>query len=310
MAEVLCPSVEVEITFISSPQSTLFCSRPDAAESRELLPASIVLCNRFLSGASTERAQSTNKLHPLQITTILSIVVYFLVKWASNIFVLCQTCCYTLSAILSFFYFIPIAVCRGDFNGKCILYTTGHWDETTPTKPRYIIGDPDWGPSSNCGYAIFMGVILMLLSIVLTWRMGVLLLKEIDETFRSALLNLLGSIVILIMQFMACLVVTVGYNRWCNGLLARPNGYDSCSLAALGFSDYAEVGFKVDSTPFPIQMGMAKFGAWLLLIVWAWIVALASVKLYRFHQEESFLTSIAREHERLIQSRGGTNASI
>lgn len=93
-----------------------------------------------------------------------------------NFLVLCQTCCYTLSVVLSFFYFIPIAVNRSDFDGNCILYATGHWQNTTQ---QYDIDK--WGASSNCGYPIFMGVVFMLLSLVLTWRMGVLLLKEIDE---------------------------------------------------------------------------------------------------------------------------------
>jgi hypothetical protein len=85
-----------------------------------------------------------------------------------NVLLLTQVIAFLVSFIVSFFIFIPIAANMKEFNGHCLLYAEGKPDNTTE---EFI--DIEWGNNSACGFNMFMGVIVMLLSLFY-------LFKEID----------------------------------------------------------------------------------------------------------------------------------
>lgn len=92
-----------------------------------------------------------------------------------NILLLSQVVGFFISFLVSFFIFIPIAANVKDFNGHCLLYAEGNIDNTTL---GYV--DIQWGSDSACGFNIFMGVIIMLLSLFfLIWE-SIYLYKNTD----------------------------------------------------------------------------------------------------------------------------------
>lgn len=220
-----------------------------------------------------------------------------------NFLILAQTCCYVLSLLLSFVFFIPVAVCRHSFAGHCILYADAEFRRENEQK----VDIHSWGASSNCGYVVFMGVVFMLVSIFMTCRMGMLLMKETEESFRSAFVNLLFTGLLLVMHLVACIVLTAGYNSWCDGLIASGD-FHKCVDVSLGFHNYV-TDEKINGSGFATQMGAAQFGAWMLFIDWFAILCFCAIKIVRLHQEENFFTSLNRERERIIQ-RGNTNVTI
>lgn len=92
-----------------------------------------------------------------------------------NILLLTQVVAYLVSFIVSFFIFIPIATNVKEFNGHCLLYADGTFDDKTKELTHI-----SWGRDSACGFNIFMGVIVMLLSLFyMVWE-SVYLFKNID----------------------------------------------------------------------------------------------------------------------------------
>jgi hypothetical protein len=92
-----------------------------------------------------------------------------------NVLLLTQVIAFLVSFIVSFFIFIPIAANMKEFNGHCLLYAEGKPDNTTE---EFI--DIEWGNNSACGFNMFMGVIVMLLSLFyMVWE-SIYLFKEID----------------------------------------------------------------------------------------------------------------------------------
>lgn len=92
-----------------------------------------------------------------------------------NIFLLTQLTAFLLCLIMSFFIFIPMAVNQEEFSGNCLLYATGTWDNTSQ------LASVDWGPSSACGFSIFIGVVLMILSLCYTCLYCVYLARDADR---------------------------------------------------------------------------------------------------------------------------------
>lgn len=92
-----------------------------------------------------------------------------------NIVLLSQAIGFFLSFLVSFFIFIPIATNVKEFNGHCLLYAEGNIDNNTK---EYV--DIQWGSPSSCNFNIFMGVIIMLLSVFFFFWESVHLFRNTD----------------------------------------------------------------------------------------------------------------------------------
>ena len=77
-----------------------------------------------------------------------------------NLTILCQMTAFVLSFLLSFFILIPMAINQRDFGGNCLLYASGEWNTTTS-----LLTKVDWGPNSACGFSLFIGVVLLMLTL-------------------------------------------------------------------------------------------------------------------------------------------------
>lgn len=77
-----------------------------------------------------------------------------------NITILCQVTAFVLSFLLSFFIVVPMGINQRDFGGHCILYASGEWNTTAN-----VLTNVDWGPSSACGFSLFIGIVLLMLTL-------------------------------------------------------------------------------------------------------------------------------------------------
>ena len=73
---------------------------------------------------------------------------------------------YFVSAILANTFFIPIIFNVSEFKGKCLLFTTGTFNESDGR-----IFEPKWSNFSYCGLTIFNGIFLNIASIMQLYYM-------------------------------------------------------------------------------------------------------------------------------------------
>ncbi|CAG2224829.1 unnamed protein product [Mytilus edulis] len=210
-----------------------------------------------------------------------------------NILLLTQVVAYLVSFIVSFFIFIPIATNVKEFNGHCLLYADGTFDNKTK-ELKHI----SWGRDSACGFNIFMGVIVMLLSLFyMVWE-SVYLFKNIDGSWLDCFVTALVSLLVCLMLFGSSLTLSVGFNEWC-GLIS--NEGINCELG--DFVTFIEEK-DINTSNFYLEMMMAQFCTWICWICWVVLSVVAVIKVYRYHQQESFTISMNRERDRLLQRAG------
>ncbi|KAH3853406.1 transmembrane protein 179-like [Dreissena polymorpha] len=217
----------------------------------------------------------------------------------SNLTVLCQITAFVLSFILSFFIFVPLAVNQYQFNGHCLLYATGTWNATSEQ-----LTNVQWGPNSACGFGMFIGVVMMLLTIFYMCIDALHLLRDTDSSWLDSCLTTLVSFVIMLMLFAESITISVGFKHWCNVITTQPAGLVSCELAPFIPFDSSD---NIDASSFYIHMKMAEFGSWSSFICWAFLFATSVIRVIRYQQHESFMTSVNRERERILQKYGPRN---
>ena len=96
-----------------------------------------------------------------------------------NILLLAQVTVYLVAFLLSFFVFVPIGVNKDSFDGNCLLFATGKWSAGQPGQDVELTFI-DWPDPSSCNFAVFSGVIVMLISIGYLFWYSILLFREID----------------------------------------------------------------------------------------------------------------------------------
>lgn len=217
-----------------------------------------------------------------------------------NVVVLSQCTAFILMFIFSFFIFVPVSINYNEFDGHCLLYATGTWVSNTSKGVQLEL--VEWGPGSACNFAIFMGVVMMLLSLFYIVMQSAYLIKDMDSSWLEAFLTTIVCVVMTIMMFSATLTLTVGFDKWCSLVTAPESEISSCELA--DFIKFTEFLGNIDATNFFTEMKMAEFGCWASLVCWVFVTIVSVYKLYRYQQHESFRSSVNRERERLLQKVG------
>ncbi|KAL8611086.1 hypothetical protein ACOMHN_064376 [Nucella lapillus] len=226
-----------------------------------------------------------------------------------NILLLAQVTVYLIALILSFFMFVPISVNLDDFDGHCLLFATGKWSATSPSKAAQL-DDVDWGTSGSCNFPIFSGVAVMLVSFFYLIWYSVLLFKNVDSSWLDAFVCGGISLLLTIFTFASGLTVSVGFRDWCTLVTERKSQFDSCEDG-----DYIPFGqnLGINTRHFYTEFQMAQFGTWSVWICQLSLFILSVIKLCRYHNQEAFLTSMSRERQRLIQrvqSQSSYNSSV
>lgn len=72
---------------------------------------------------------------------------------------------YLVSSILALTFFVPMIFNVGEFQGKCLLFTTGVFNESDGR-----IFEPNWASFSYCGLTLFNGFFLSIASLIQSFR--------------------------------------------------------------------------------------------------------------------------------------------
>lgn len=213
-----------------------------------------------------------------------------------NMFLLSQLTVFVLSFILSFFIFIPMSVNLGDFSGHCLLYATGLWDNTSQLEAV------DWGPSSACNFSVFMGIIIMMLTFFYTILYFIYLAKQTDSSWLEAFITTIVTGIITLMLFVSSLTVSVGFKKWCDVITGPASQIASCELA--DYIQFSKEIVDIDPSSFYTEMKMTEVGSWISFLCWGFLAVTSVIKIIKFQRHETFMASMNRERQRLLQKVG------
>ncbi|XP_065343523.1 transmembrane protein 179 [Cloeon dipterum] len=206
----------------------------------------------------------------------------------TNILLLSQIAGYSVALLLAFCLAVPLVLHQNDFQGHCLLFSTGNWQETDG---QFNV---NWSPTIFCGYPIGLAAMAMGLCFIQLYRMSVYYYRGTDSSFLSAFIDVVVSIVMCVCLIGAALMVTLGFISWCQDMTER---FPSCEIAAGNDIDKKD---RINTANFYIQMGTAQFGAWALWAAWVALAVMAMIKLCQNHQMENVRVTMYIERQRLI----------
>ncbi|XP_011310098.1 transmembrane protein 179 [Fopius arisanus] len=206
----------------------------------------------------------------------------------TNVLLISQIAGYVVALILSLCIFVPISLHQYEFKGHCLLFSTGIWRETDG---QFAV---QWASAAYCHYTSFVGLQLLVTSIIQIYGLSMLMYKDEDSSFLSAFIDVVVSIVTTIITLVNAIIITLGFMTWCGCMTKR---FPSCEQAAGNDIDKAD---GIDTSGFHIELGVAQFGAWSSLSIWVGLSVFAVLKLLRYHQLENMKVSMYRERQRLI----------
>ncbi|XP_060577118.1 transmembrane protein 179-like [Ruditapes philippinarum] len=220
-----------------------------------------------------------------------------------NFFLLSQLTAFILSFILSFFIFIPMSINLKEFSGNCLLHATGRWENDSQ------VGSVDWGPNSACNFSVFMGIIIMMLTLFYGILYFLYLARDSDSSWLEAFITTIVAIVVTLMLFASAVTVSVGLKTWCDFLTGSSSQIVSCDLAE--FIPFTRELAGINSSNFYSEMKMVEFGSWTSFLCWLFLAITSVVKIIKFQQHETFMSSMNRERQRLLQKVGhGENYNV
>lgn len=217
-----------------------------------------------------------------------------------NIPLLFQVTIYIVAFLVSFFILIPLSVYMAQWNNHCLLFVDGHWTRQNDTDIDELI--VEWQGPGYCHFPIAAGVFSLIVALVSILWMSVYLFKNIDPTWLASFLAVASCVLCSMLMLVACIILSVGYSSWCK-LIGQKFSCEDSQFA------YFKLDVDVNKIAFNVEFGMAQFGVWVSLASWVMLVALASHKLYQYHRQEDFFTSMRRERQRLL-NRVTSNSSL
>ncbi|XP_058464798.1 transmembrane protein 179 [Malaya genurostris] len=217
----------------------------------------------------------------------------------SNVLILSQVAGHVFALILSLCVFIPLSVHVHSFNGHCLLFSNGTWQETDG------LFDVKWASEGYCTYPILVGVTLFLISGLQIYRLAILVYRELESSFLALFFDVVFSISLCLMTIIAAIIITLGFMTWCSDMTER---FPSCDTA--DGQNITNTELNVRTSGFYIEMGTAQFGAWASFATWVGLSVFALLKLINNHQLRNMKVSMYIERQRLVNEdvyRGTTS---
>lgn len=208
-----------------------------------------------------------------------------------NIPLLGQATCYSITLLLSIVTLIPMAWHIQNFNGKCLLFTTGTFD---PNDGHFI---PDWASPFYCGFSLFTAILALLVSIVQLFRMSVFLYNGTDSSFLSSFMDTVLCVLVTCTLFISAIFVSDGFRTWCSAIEQRFPGCEEASVTEIDPNDH------IDTRGFYILMGSVQFSTWAGWVGWVLQCVLCVRKVCIYHERENIMLSMARERRLLNASQ-------
>uniref|UniRef100_A0A182MU20 Transmembrane protein 179 n=1 Tax=Anopheles culicifacies TaxID=139723 RepID=A0A182MU20_9DIPT len=207
----------------------------------------------------------------------------------SNVLILSQIVGHVFAFILSMCIFIPLAIHVRSFDGHCLLFTTGTWQE------KDGLFDVKWASEAYCNYPIVVGVCLFIIAGVQIYRMAILAYRELESSFLGLFFDVVFSISLCTMTLIAAITITLGFMAWCGEMTAR---FPSCEIA--DGQNITNVELNIQTSGFYIEMGTAQFGAWASFATWVGLSVFSLLKLINNHQVRNIRVSMYIERQRLV----------
>ncbi|XP_058812356.1 transmembrane protein 179 [Topomyia yanbarensis] len=217
----------------------------------------------------------------------------------SNVLILSQVAGHVIALILSLCIFIPLSVHVHSFNGHCLLFASGTWQETNG------LFDVRWASEAYCTYPILVGIQLFVISGIQIYRLAILVYRELDSSFLALFFDVVFSISLCVMTIIAAIIITLGFLTWCSHMTER---FPSCEIA--DGQNITNTELNVRTSGFYIEMGTAQFGAWASFAIWVGLSVFALLKLINNHQLRNLKVSMYIERQRLVNEdvyRGTTS---
>ncbi|XP_045585177.2 transmembrane protein 179 [Procambarus clarkii] len=209
----------------------------------------------------------------------------------NNVLVLSQVTTYILTLLLALCIIIPIFFHLSDFKGHCLLFSNGTWRETDG---QFVVS---WASQGFCDYNLTWASVSLLIALIQTYRFIVQIFRGTESTFLSAFLDVVVSLVMSIAALTGALIITIGYQTWCNAIMLR---FEACEDATSNDIDKDD---DIDTGMFYTQFGTAQFGAWTSWVCWVGLSMFSLLKLCKYHQQENIRVSMAHERARLVRDR-------
>ncbi|NXJ43897.1 T179A protein, partial [Ciconia maguari] len=226
-------------------------------------------------------------------------------------FLFAQCICYFLAFLFSFIVVVPLSENGNDFHGRCLLFTEGMWlnANLTVERQRFTVQEQrftvqEWGPEAACRFSIFTGLLSLLLATVQAWRTLFFLCKGHEDSFFYAFLNLLISVFVVFITFIASTIVSVGFNMWCDAITEKGSMPNSCEEL-----QDIDLELNLENSAFYDQFAIAQFGLWAAWLTWLGITILAFLKVYHNYRQEDLLDSLIHEKE-LLLGRSSSRTSL
>jgi len=246
------------------------------------------------SGLSNELARlyAPRIAYTVSHTRVSTAILEEIIEMAlGNIPLLAQATCYTITLLLSAVALIPMAWHVSNFNGHCLLYTTG----TFSNNDGLFI--PQWASSFYCGFSLFTSTLAFIVSFVQLVRMSIFLYKGIDSSFLSAFTDSVLSILVTLILLLSCVFVSDGFRTWCSAIEERFPGCEDASVTEIDPND------NINTLAFYIMMGSVQFACWSGWVGWVLQSVLCIRKICIYHERENIIISMARERRLLNASQ-------
>ncbi|XP_055615659.1 transmembrane protein 179 [Toxorhynchites rutilus septentrionalis] len=217
----------------------------------------------------------------------------------SNVLTLSQMAGHVIALILSLCIFIPLSAHVHSFNGHCLLFATGTWQE------KDGLFDVRWASEANCNYPILVGVALFVIAGLQIYRLAILVHRELESSFLALFFDVVFSVSLCAMTVNAAIIITLGFMTWCSDMTER---FPSCEIA--DGQNITKAQLNIQTSGFYIEMGTAQFGAWASFATWVGLSVFALLKLINNHQLRNIKVSMYIERQRLVNEdvyRGTTS---
>lgn len=209
----------------------------------------------------------------------------------SNVLVLSQVTTYILALLLALCIIIPISFHLSDFRGHCLLFSNGTWRESDG---QFMVS---WASQGFCTYNLSWAGVSLLIALIQSYRFISQICRGTESTFLSAFFDVVLSIFMSIAALAGALIITVGYQIWCNAIMLR---FEACEDAT---SNNIDKDDGINTRMFYTQFGTAQFGAWTSWVCWVGLSMFSFLKLCKYHQQENIRVSMARERARVVRDR-------
>jgi len=219
---------------------------------------------------------------------------------------LLQLCAFVFMFILSFFIFVPISLSQENLSGHCPLYTDGEW-RFNDTSHAVLLWIKNWGHQSLCNFNIFMGMTSMIITFLQVVQISCGILRKSQPTFLPTFADFLLSLINVFLFFIASLILSLGFEKFCSLLTMDPSSLEQCSDAETANIKIMPVMYNnIHLEGFYSHLKFAQFGIWSSWLMWVIICILNSLKLYHVHNYvgggQPFHSSLTRETEKLMET--------